>query len=219
MLLFLFLLVGISIFITFLIIFLVSRAIIFAKGTFALIAAVIVSQSDCILVPNHGFLNFIAWALICFGIIYFISILPRIDISIRFLCTLAISLIVIDISATLLGNIFIQSFEVITIYEISIKAVCIGISIFGIYLQGKKFPSDSSSKTFVRFVDRLVASILYGISIMVVCLSMHGNWNLSSLVQFLVLVGSTICAFVADIFFAEKILFGYNSTNEIKIPH
>lgn len=207
-----------SVLIASLVFWVATRAIIFARATLALCIALLLSQSDCILIPNHGFLNFLAWAIISFGVIYFLSILPRADVSIQFLCTMIVSLVVTELVGTLIGNIFVKNFEMTALYEITIKLVCIGTSLFGIYIQGKKLSSESSSHILVRFVDRLLASLLYGISFFLICFSFHNNWVLPPIVQLIVLIAIIVGTYVADLFLANKVLFGNMLAEAIEIP-
>ena len=197
---------------------LATNAIIFARATLALCVALLLSQSDCILVPDQKFLNFLAWALISFGVIYFLAIFPRVDTAIHFLCTLIVSLFITELVGLLIGNIFVKDFEMSALYEITIKVVCIGMSVFGVFLRGKKLPSESSSHLLVRFFDRLLASAMYGFSFLLICAPIHNHWDLALTAQWIVFIAGIVGTYVADIFFAKKLLFGDITVEDVAIP-
>ena len=201
-----------------LVLLLATSAILFAKGAFALLAAWIISQQNLDLVPNSGFLNFLAWAIICFFVIYFLSILPRVDIALRFSSTFLISLFITYLAAMIIGSIFIKDFKMTVLYEAIIKIICIGISAFGIYLQGKKFESESSSNPIVLNLDRLLASLVYGFSLLFLFVSLSGSLNISITAQYIIVAVVAVVTFIADIFFAKKLFFGYTPSNEVVMP-
>lgn len=197
---------------------LATNAILFARATLALCVALLLSQGDCTLVPDQGFLNFLAWALICFGVVYFLAIFPRADTAIHFLCTMVVSLIITELVGALIGSIFVKDFEMTALYEIAIKVVCIGMSTFGIFLRGKKLPSESSAHLLVRFFDRLLASALYSFSLLLICSPLHNHWEFPLSVQWIVLIVGAVGTYVADIFLANKLLFGDIVVDDVAIP-
>ena len=176
-----------------------TRMIIFARAAVVLFIALLLSKYGPLLVPNQGFINFLIWAVICFGIVFLLSLLPRVDLSTRFSCTLAISFIVMELVVALLGVLLGKTFELVTAYEIITKVVCLGVSLFVIFSQECKIASNSPAWFVVRFFDRLLASLFYGISFLLMCSSTHGNWQLTLTGQFIVLIVSIVGTFIADI--------------------
>ena len=123
-----------------------TRAIIFARGLIAFCLAIALAHYGYKFVPDRAFLNFVAWAIICFCALHFLSLFPRIDISTRFFCTVVVSLFVTEFAGSLIGIIFNDDtdFEITLFHEIINKVVSVGFAIFGIWTQGKKLPSESS---------------------------------------------------------------------------
>ena len=203
-----------------LIYFCATRAIIFARGLLSICIAIMLSHYGYKFVPNQGFLNFIAWALICFGTVHFLSMLPRIDISIRFFCTIVISTFTTELLAIFLGTVFNDdvSFKVTLAHEIVNKVICVGLAVFGIVVQGKKFSSEDSRHLIVRFFDRFLASVFYTLSLIVIGISLHGYWNLSTPVLAVIFLVGFFGTFIADIFLANKLFFGYSIPEEVEIP-
>ena len=217
-----FLLIAIASVVAYAVIILTSSAIVFSRVACALLAALMVSQGNIILVANSGFLNYVAWAVICLGIVYLLSTLPRVDMALRFLCTILMSVVIIEIVVMLLGSIIAailgEEFQMTAIYEILVKIVCVLFSVGSLIVQGKKASYDSPTNPLMNKLERLLASFMYGVSVTFLCISIGGNWELPVLVLLLVLVGSTAAAFVADIHLAGKDIFGLEEKEEVSMP-
>ena len=198
--------------------FLFTHAVIFARGTISLFIGFILSQQYDFLVPTSSFLNGIAWIAICLCVIYVLSILPRLDIAIRFLCTLFVSLFGSVIFIPTIISALSSSFEVTAAIEIFMKIVCIIISILAIVLQGKKLSSDFGSNIIMRAIDRFLASCLYGLCVYFLISPVYGQWSISSIVYDIIFVAIVLGTFVADIFLAKKTFFGYTPLEEIEMP-
>lgn len=209
-----------SIFIlVFIVYWLTTRAIIFSRVVMAFGIALFLSNYGYEFVPDRGFLNFIAWAMISFGVIYFLTILPRVDISMRFFCSIFVSLITTELVASLVGSLIndLAVYEITTLHEIVNKVISVGISVFSIINAGKKFESESSDHLIVRIFDRTLASLLYSISFVILALPIHGSWGLSLPVLAIIVVGGFVGMFVADVFLAKKYLFGYALPEEVEV--
>lgn len=203
----------------FFIYWLVTRAVKFSRIVMALGIALILSHYGYEFVPDRAFYNYIAWAMLSVGIIFFLSILPRVDISLRFLCSIIVSLIAVEVVAALLGTIVNNlEFEMTTVHEIVNKVISVGISVFSIIKAGKKFESESSDHLIVRIFDRTLASLLYSISFVILALPIHGSWGLSLPVLAIIVVGGFVGTFVADVFLAKKYLFGYTLPDGVEMP-
>ena len=200
--------------------FCATRAIIFARALLSICIAIMLSHYGYKFVPDQGFLNFLAWALICFGVVHFLSMLPRVDISIRFFCTIVISIFTTELVAMFIGVIFNDdtTFKVTIVHEIVNKIICVGVAVYGIIAQGKKFSSESSRHLIVRIFDRFLASLFYTLSLIIISLSIHAYWQISFPVLVVLLVVGFAGTFVADVFLANKLLFGYTPTQEVEIP-
>ena len=198
---------------------LVTRAVKFSRIVMALSIALILSHYGYEFVPDRAFYNYIAWAMLSVGVVFFLAILPRVDISLRFLCSIIVSLVAAELVAALLGGIINNlEFKMTTVHEIVNKVISIGISVFGIIKAGKKFESESSDHLIIRIFDRTLASLLYSISFVILALPIHGSWELSLPVLAIIVVGGFVGTFVVDIFFAKKYLFGYITPDGVEMP-
>lgn len=217
-----FLLAVIAAVVAFLVILFTTSVIAFARVAFALAIALIVSYSDLILVADNSFLNFIAWAIIFIGIICLLSTLPKVDKALRFLCTILMSVLAIELVVLMLGNVIAgiigQEFVMNTLYEIIVKIICSLVAAWGIITQTKSLIYTSPSNRILYILERLLASLMYGIAITFLCLSLHGNWNLPAIFILLIPIGGTIAAFIADIHLADKDIFGSKETQEVFMP-
>lgn len=200
--------------------FLFTRAVIFARGTVALLLGLAFSQQYAILVPTNSFLNCVAWIAICLCAIYTLSMLPRLDVSIRFCCTLFISLVGLHIliDVNVIGSIINKDFQVTAAMEIFTKILCVAVSVLSICFQEKKLLADFGANIFIRSVDRLLAAYLYGISASLLISPIHNQWPYSSTVGDVVLVVVMILMYVLDVFLAKKLLFGYTPPQKIQMP-
>ena len=198
--------------------FLFTRAIIWARGSLAFLLGIAFSQQYTTLVPTSAFLNCIAWITICLCAIYILSMLPRLDFSIRFFCTLFISLLGSTIIINVIGNMIDRDFQVTAALEIFTKILCVGVFALSIFFQGKKLPADFGSNIFLRSIDRLLASFLYGICGSLLVSPIHNQWAFSRSVSDTVIITVTVAMFIFDIFFAKKLLFGYTPSEEIVMP-
>ena len=90
--------------------FIATRAVLFGRATFSLCIAIVLNQEH-ILVPGGGFLNFVAWAMIVFGCVYLLCLLPRVDIALHFSCTFVVSLVVAMAVCTLISGFLFKEFE------------------------------------------------------------------------------------------------------------
>ena len=198
--------------------FMFTRAVAYARGVMAILLGFAFSHQYAVLVPNNNFLNIVAWVAICLCAIYILSMLPRLDFSIRFFCTCFIALIGSTIIISTFGGIIAPNFQVTATMEIFIKFICVAISVLSIYLQGKKLLADFGSNIFIRIIDRFLASFLYGVCGSFLVSPVFGQWSISSTISNTVIIVVTIVMFVLDLFFAKKLLFGYTPPEKIEMP-
>lgn len=198
-----------------------AGAIIFSRVAFSLAVALVASQAGMTLVPGGGFLNYVAWAIVVFGIVYLLSTLPRVDMALKFLCTILLSVVIIYVVVSLFGSIIAAiaktEFAFTTLFEIIVKVICLLFSFVAMFI-GKKPHYDSPSNPIMYTLERVLASLMYGFAITFLFLSLQGNWELPILVMLLILVVSTVAAFVADIFLQGKDILGMNEKKEVSMP-
>ena len=96
--------------------------------------------------------------------------------------------------------------------------LCLAIAVVIIGMQRKKFNSESSSKFVVRIIDRAIASVFYSFALALLTVSFENNWNISETFVVVLLIVYAVVAFIADIFFADKVIFGREASKEIVMP-
>lgn len=177
-------------------------SIVFSRLAFAMLLAVSTSLT---IVGNGGFWNFIAWTVIFFGIIYLLSLFPRIGGAIRFFCTMFISVMVIYIAVSIVGSIASgdSDFTMHIVLEIIIKVICTFFSFRAMMAQTESGGLFCFNNVIIVNLERLIASVIYGIA-MVICISMSQGRDIPLVVEIITLVGSTVLAFVLDIFLRGK---------------
>lgn len=198
-----------------------ASAILFSRVAFSLAVALIMSQGEVMLVASNGFLNFVAWALVVMGIVYFLAMMPRVDMALKFLCTILLSVVIVCVVIQMCGGIIAAiaktEFKFSSAYEILVKIVCCLFS--AVYMVvGKKPSYDSPSNKLLNILERLLASVIYGVAVTFLTLSFGGNWESSILLTLLTFVVSTVAAYVADICLAGKDVLGLESSDEVVMP-
>lgn len=216
-----FILCSIALLIVYLIAIFCASAILFSRVAFSLVVAFLVSQGDIMLVASSGGLNYIAWAMVVMGIVYLLSMLPRVDMALKFFCNILLSVVLIEVVIVLFGSIIAAvlktEFVFSTAYEVLIKIICTLFSLVYMYV-GKK-PHYDSPKNFILYnLERVLASLLYGTAITFLFVSLNQNWELPILVILLLWIVGTVGAFVADIYLAGKDIFGLEESEEITMP-
>ena len=198
-----------------------ASAIIFSRVAFSLAAAFVVSQGSIMLVASSGFLNYIAWTLVIMGIVYGLSTFPRVDMALKFLCTILLSVVLVFLVVTMFGGIIAaiakKEFVFSTAYEILVKVICT-LFAFGSMLVHKKPHYDSPDNLLMCNLERGLASLMYGFAVTFLFMSVGGNWNLSGFFAFLILIASTVAAFIADIRLAGKDILGLETHDEVVMP-
>lgn len=198
-----------------------ASAIIFSRVAFSLAAALVVSQGDIMLVASSGFLNYVAWVLVIMGIVYALSTLPRVDMALKFLCTILLSVVLIYLVIELFGGIIAAiaktEFVFSAAYEILVKIICT-IFAFVSMILFKKPHYDTPKNPIMYNLERGLASVMYGFAITFLFASVGGNWDLSPIMALLVLIISSVAAFIADIRLAGKDILGIESPDEIIMP-
>ena len=204
------------------VILLTSSAIVFSRVACALLAALIAVQGKLTLVANSGFLNYVAWAAICLGIVYLLSIMPRVDAALKFFCSILMSVVVIEFVVMLMGSIIgaiaKKEFVMTGFFELLIKVVCVLFSVGAVVAQGKKAAYDSPTNPIVNLLERILSALLYGASATFLCTSLYGNWELSGVVLVLVLVAGTAVAFVGERYFENKNVFVQEEEETVYMP-
>lgn len=216
-----FIVISIALVVVYAVAILCASAVIFSRVAFSLAAAFVISQGDIMLVASSGFLNYVAWALVIMGIVYALSTLPRVDMALKFLCTILLSVVLAFLVVSLFGSIIASiaktEFVFSTAYEILVKIICTLFSFVSMILI-KKPHYDSPKKPIMYNLERGLASLLYGVAITFLFLSLGGNWDLSGILALLVLIVSTAAAFIVDVRLAGKDILGLESSDEVVMP-
>ena len=185
----------------------VNCSIIYSRIAFSLLVAIVVNQSHTI--TDSTFISYLIWAAIVFGIIMALSILPRPSEAIRFFCTIIISILVIDFVILMFGGIISsmmgKDFQITKLFEIVIKVVCTLMSLGAMITQMEKNYCNIFTNPILIHIERLLASLIYGVAITFLCMSMNQNWELSNAGYIISLAGGTVVTFLADLLLRGKI--------------
>ena len=100
-----FIVISIALLVVYVVGILCASAVIFSRVAFSLVAAFVISEGDIMLVASSGFLNYLAWALVIMGAVYALSTLPRVDMALKFLCTILLSVVLAFLVVSLFGSI------------------------------------------------------------------------------------------------------------------
>lgn len=188
---------------TFLFIALSGVAVAVSRVTFSLLAGLVLHQSSVTLVPQSGFLNFLAWAIIVLVVVYLLAMLPRVDLALKFFCNMLVSwftvLLAFGIFGGLISSMMHKPFEITVVYEIIIKVVCLGFSIYSLLTQKRKASYEATKNKFMLLVERVFAALMYGAALTFVCMPINNNYAIGDGWLIAILAVTTIGAFLLDL--------------------
>ena len=204
------------------IVLLSTGAVVFSRIALALLFALIGVQNGLVLVATSGFLNYVAWLVIALGGIYLLSTLPRVGHALKFFSTILASIFAINLTVMLFGGVISallrRDFQVPILLELGITLVCAVVSGIALLAQEKRADYDLPKNPILNILERGLASVLYGLSAVILCSSTHGNWALPGIVSLLVLIVGTAGAYVADIYLRDKDIFGLEGEKPVAMP-
>lgn len=187
---------------TFLFIALSGVAVAVSRVTFSLLAGLVLHQSSVTLVPQSGFLNFLAWAIIVLVVVYLLAMLPRVDLALKFFCNMLVSLftvfLVVSLFGGLISTIMGKTFEISLLYEIIIKVVCFGFSVYALLTQKRKASYEATKNKFLLGVERVFSALMYGTALTFICTSMGNNYSIADGWLIAILAVTTVGAFLLD---------------------
>ena len=181
-----------------------SASIVFSRIAFSLLMAFpLKSRWDLV----DGKMNYWLCALIVLAIISALSLLPRVNVAIKFFCTLLIAVLVTETVAVVVCDViemFTKSEFVMTmLYEIILKVVCTVLAIGAMIEEFEMTEAGQFSNTILVLVEKILAALIYGASAACLLSPTNGNWEVSGWVYLVVLVITSIVAF-----FADRVLIG-----------
>ncbi len=204
------------------IVLLSTGAVVFSRIALALLFALIGVQNGPMLVASSGFLNYVAWLVIALAAIYLLSTLPRVGHALKFFSTALASIFAINIVVMIFGGVISallrRDFQVPILLELGITLVCAVVSGIALLAQEKRADYDLPKNPILNILERGLASVLYGLSAVLLSNSAHGNWSLPALISLLVFVVATIGAYVADLFLRGKDIFGLEEEKPVAMP-
>ena len=204
------------------IVLLSSGAIVFSRIALALLFALAGVQNGLVLVATSGFLNYVAWLVIALGGIYLLSTLPRVGHALKFFSTILASIFAINLVVLIFGGVISallrRDFQVSILLEIGITLVCAVVAGIALLSQEKKAEYDLPKNPLLNILERGLASVLYGLSAVLLCSSAHGNWSLPGFVSLVVFVVATAGAYVADVYLRGKDIFGLEEAKPVAMP-
>lgn len=189
-----------------LVIFLANTAIVFSRLAMAAFVALPMAASTSLV--EHGFLNFLLWMGISFGVLFILSMFPRVNCALKYMCTALISYLAVEMVVLLFANFFcslfgMEAYQPNFWIEIGIKVLC-GLLSFGALgnelgtaIIGSGIRSDNF--LVVNF-QRILASLVYAVVLtFLVTVSMNNLWQFSALTTTLIFAGSAVAAFGIDL--------------------
>lgn len=188
---------------------LASSAVIFSRIAFSLLLALAFHNSYPI-IQDNGLLNYFFWAGIILGIILLLSLLPRVNLALKFFCTAIISYLAVEIVVSLVGSILCavmgNQYEPSVLIEIVIKVVCTGISLYSLINEGAF--SDgiglNCSNVIAVNLERLLSAVIYGGAITFMCaISMNSLWSFPAIANWLIFGITTAATFAVDYFLLD----------------
>ena len=200
----------IALVIVYIVFFITTSAIIFSRATLALLIAALMNGVE--LVQENSMLNFIAWTMVVYGVIHFISYLPRANAAIQFFSTNVISVCLIYIIATIVLSIFAMSGDASgdtlpLTGEVIIKTISLIISGSGLLVNLQIGTYDMAKNPTIIILERLFASFLYGVTIMFLFYPLGGNWEIPSVIMFGIFLITTAVTYFLDLKYAGKLFF------------
>ncbi len=198
-----------------------SCAILFSRASLALMTGYFVG-TQYVIIADSSFLNFVAWSMIFLGIIYLLALLPRVDISLRFCCTILISVLLITILGMIVGdllfNLLKKDFEATALFEIIIKIICLVLAIGAMFPENKKTIYTTNNRNMLlNLGDRILASLFYGIAVTFLALPLNAKWEMSITGAIVVLVITSSVAFAVDVYLTMKSTPEIDTYNEYLI--
>lgn len=177
----------------------VSLSIVFSRITFSLLMAL--AFKDYFEFAS-GKANTFIWAAIILTIIMLMSILPRVNGALKFLCTTVISILIIStvtlgVGSLVLG-IFGKEFVVTKIMEIVINIVGALIAVGALAEENEMTDFGKFTNKTVINVEKVIAALIYGAAISFMCMSNYCNWEFSGTVQLLIMMAGAAIAYFAD---------------------
>lgn len=164
---------------TFLFLALSGVAVAVSRVTFSLLAGLVLHQNSVTLIPDSGFLNFLAWAVIVLIVVYLLAMLPRVDLALKFFCNILVSvftvLLVFGIFGGLISSMMKKTFEVTVGIEIIIKVVCLGFSIYSLLTQKRKASYEATKNKFMLLLERVAAALMYGAALTFISLPLSSS--------------------------------------------
>lgn len=193
-----------------------TNAIVFSKVSFSVLLALIISVSDWCLLPFGRLPNLIIWTIIIAGVFLFLSKFPRINIALIFCSTNLIAILVFGIAAVCVFPLIIENAEEYfnTIYfEISVKLLCVGITVWKLFLNNKNQMAYLSTNPILKNVERLTASLIYAFTIMFMSLPLNNNRNMSDMAIIIVFLSTLSISFILDIFITKRATKNFDNVN------
>ena len=185
---------------------LICGSLLYSRLAFSLLGALVVHNKDIYLIQSGGFMNFLAWTAVIFAVLWLLSLLPRVGGAIRAFCTMTTAFLVIygvvmlvsGILTTLLKN----DFAITAVHEIIMKGV-VAFFAFGATIPNEEELAINFENPVLVTLERLVASLIHGVTILFMFLPMNGNWELSGFATLVVYVLGVLVSFGFGVF-AEK---------------
>ena len=178
-----------------------TKAVVFSKIVFSLFVALVINLHTPFPI-NSQFLSFCIWAAITNACCFVLCRLVRFNWAFQLFCNFTVSYVISELLSAVALSIFLDNYEPTVTSEILVKAVCLVLSIVSLLIQIKASnPRKSLNSTVIKLVDRFLASIIYGVTALIVfSVSINGLWKFSVFVDYAIFGGTTIVTFLVDLY-------------------
>lgn len=174
--------------VTSIIIALTSKAVIFSKVTFSLLAALIAHNQSPM--GNSGFISYISWFAIFMVGCLILCLAPRINYSFLFLCNTLITHIISVFAVGICYSWFFDNQTPSIIVEVIVKVICLIVSVIALADQAESTKVIRGTNNGVLiFFQRIIASFIYAIALSILICASFNNLYKSSLVVTVLVFG------------------------------
>lgn len=174
------------------------KAVYFSKLTFSFFFGVVLNGN--VPIAGSGWMGTLVWTAIVFGIGFLLCRVPRLDCAIQFFSTSIVSYFFTYFLFEFFNAILLKDSVDVVKIELIIKIICAAVSFKATFDNAQTKPRmNLHSNAVLLTVERILASFLYSLAILVICsVTFHNAWSFPVIVNVLIFVGAFAGAFVLD---------------------
>ncbi len=194
-------LICVALFASLIVLYLALSVVALSKIVFPLLVAFIVNNNTPIL-SDRPFWSFVIWAVLFLILCFTLCRLPRFNCAFQFFCNYFIAYFITAIIVTICLSIFTDMDSIPLGGEIAIKVGCFIVSVLGLLSQLRQYlMHDISKYKALVIIDRVLASIVYGIIVLLIfSFTANSVWSIPVVLQWVIFIGTIILAYLLDHF-------------------